>query len=195
MTINTSDLTTQVIDGTGAFDALMHTVKLHLQEEFDSSRISNSDYTAAYIQLMGTAMQVAVQYAISKPSEEAKVAEMNATLPFVIANAESTANKSGQELQLLWEKTMTERANTQESILSGYGSTITMPVLGVVGKQKSLYTNQADGYLKDHKVKVAKLYSDVAAVQLSSNDVYTTQGNGLADVNIATAMGNLLGSM
>lgn len=195
MPINTADLTTQVIDGTGAFDALMHTVKLHLQEEFDSSRISGSDYTTAYIQLMGTAMQVAVQYAISKPSEEAKVAEMNATLPYVISNAQATSNKSAQELQLLWEKTMTERANTQEMIFGSMDSTTGIPVLGVVGKQKALYQNQADGYLKDHKVKVAKLYADVAAVQLSSNDVYSTAGNGLADTNIATAMSNLLGSM
>lgn len=240
MTINTADLTTQVIDGTGVFDALMHTVKLHLQEEFDSSRISGSDYTTAYIQLMGTAMQVAVQYAVSKPESDAKIAEMVATLPHIIANAESTALKTEQEIQLLWEQTMTERANTQDTIFSNYGSTTSIPVaglvdkqktvyqnqvdkgeqelqllwektmterantqdtiigsygasngipvLGVIGKQKALYQNQADGYIKDAKVKAAKLFADAAMLQLNTNDTYNTSTNGFSDTNINAVM-------
>ena len=188
MAINTADLTTQVIDGTGTFDALMHTVKVHLQEEFDASRISGSDYTTAYIQLMGTAMQVAVQYAVSKPESDAKVAEMVATLPHTITRAQADADKSNQELQLLWEKTMTERANTQEMIFGGYGSTNGIPVAGVVGKQKTLYQNQADGYIKDAKVKAAKLFADAAMVQLNINDTYNTSTNGFSDTNINAVM-------
>ena len=194
MTINTADLTTQVIDGTGVFDALMHTVKLHLQEEFDASRISGSDYTTAYIQLMGTAMQVAVQYAVSKPESDAKVAEMVATLPHTISRSQADANKSKQELQLLWEKTMTERANTQEMILAGYREdgayvpTDAITVLGVVGKQKALYQNQADGYIKDAKVKAAKLFADAAMLQLNTNDTYNTSTNGFSDTNINAVM-------
>lgn len=188
MAINTADLTTQVIDGTGVFDALMHTVKLHLQEEFDASRISGSDYTSAYIQLMGTAMQVAVQYAVSKPESDAKVAEMVATLPHTITRAQADADKSNQELQLLWEKTMTERANTQEAIFGSYGSTTSIPVSGVIGKQKALYQNQADGYIKDAKVKAAKLFADAAMLQLNINDTYNTSTNGFSDTNINAVM-------
>ena len=190
MAINTADLTTQVIDGTGTFDALMHTVKLHLQEEFDASRISGSDYTTAYIQLMGTAMQVAVQYAVSKPESDAKVAEMVATLPYTISRSQADANKSKQELQLLWEKTMTERANTQETIFdsSNLATAQGIVVGGVVGKQKTLYQNQADGYIKDAKVKAAKLFADAAMLQLNTNDTYNTSTNGFSDTNINAVM-------
>ena len=33
------ELTTVALDGTGVFDKLMQTVKLHLQDEYDSNRI------------------------------------------------------------------------------------------------------------------------------------------------------------
>ncbi len=202
MTINTADLTTESVAlGTGVFDVLMRTVKAHLKEEFDSNRIKGNDYAQAYVTLMATAMQVSIQYAVSKPESDAKILDMETMRPSILATSVANQAKTEQEVQLLWEKTMTERANTQEMILGGYkadGNYLpadAIPVLGVIGKQKTLYTNQAEGYTKDHKVKVAKLYADIAAVQLSSNDVYSTAGNGLQDVNIHAVMSDLKNSM
>lgn len=191
--INTSDLTTLSLEGTGAFDVLMRAVELHLQNEYTSNRITGNDYATAYIQLMAAAMQVAASYAVSKPTEEAKVAEMTATLPYTLQLAESSVSKSDQESSLLFAKVQTEKANVCDQVQCEItGSAV--PVLGVIGKQKTLYQNQAEGFVHDHLTKVAKIYADVAAVQLSSNDVYSTAGTGLEDVNIRTVLDRLKNS-
>ena len=114
--INTSDLTTLSLEGTGAFDVLMRAVELHLQNEYTSNRITGNDYATAYIQLMAAAMQVAASYAVSKPTEEAKVAEMTATLPYTLQLAESSVSKSDQESSLLFAKVQTEKANVCDQV-------------------------------------------------------------------------------
>lgn len=193
--INTADYTTEdIATGTGIFDVLMRTVKLHLMEEFNSNRIKGNDYASAYVSLVGQVLQIAAQYAVAKPESDAKIVDMellrDSNLAINIANKE----KSEQEVALLFAKVQTEKANVCEQVqCSITGAAV--PVLGVIGKQKTLYQNQAEGYIKDHTAKVAKIFADMAAVQISSKDAYSNGYNGLSDGQIAIAMGKLQNSV
>lgn len=60
------DLTTGVVDGSGAFDALMQGFKVHLKEEYQANRISGAEYTKAFIALTGNAMAGAVQFLLGR---------------------------------------------------------------------------------------------------------------------------------
>lgn len=60
------DLTTAVIDGPGAFDTLMRGFKAHLQEEWNSGRITGDDYTKAYISLTEAAMSQGLAFVMGK---------------------------------------------------------------------------------------------------------------------------------
>ena len=60
------DITDGLIDGPGAFDALMKGFKAHLQLEWDSGRITGDDYTKAYIALTESAMSSAIAFILGK---------------------------------------------------------------------------------------------------------------------------------
>ena len=46
--LTVEQLTTRVPGGTGVFDALMDTYRLHLREEMEKGRITGAEYTKAY---------------------------------------------------------------------------------------------------------------------------------------------------
>ena len=164
MAINTADLTEVSLTGEGILDVTMRTIELHLKREFDEGRIRGNDYAQTYTQLMAAALQSSTSYAMQKPL------------------LEEQAKKGAEETALMLQKVITERAQTEN--LGDVDS--------VIGKQKTLYTEQAAGYIADRKHKAAKLFSDIAAVQLNINENYDTGTNGFDDANIKRAADNLL---
>lgn len=64
--VSLEDLTTQVIGGTGAFDALMSAMQAHLKEEYKSNRLIGAEYTKAYIALVANAMASATQFLLGR---------------------------------------------------------------------------------------------------------------------------------
>lgn len=61
------DLLTECkIDGAGAFDKVMTSLKLHLQSEYEAQRITGAEYAKVYVAMMQYALQYAVQYLLGK---------------------------------------------------------------------------------------------------------------------------------
>lgn len=70
--------------------------------------------------------------------------------------------KIGSEVSLLNQKTVTEQAQV---------SSLGIDTDSIIGRQKELYKNQAQGYIRDAEQKAAKLMSDVATVQYTKDEV------------------------
>jgi hypothetical protein len=68
------DLTHASVDGNGAFDVLMRSVKAHIQQEWDANRIKGNEYSALYLGALQSAMQFAMQYVLSEAKTNAEVA-------------------------------------------------------------------------------------------------------------------------
>lgn len=66
------------------------------------------------------------------------------------------------------QKLITEKAQTMDTV---NGTAIT----GLVGKERSLKQNQADSFLRNAEIQVAKLYSDTFAV------MYSTEAEGMSN--------------
>ena len=64
--LSVSDLTQEKVGGTGAFDALMTSVKAHLREEYEKGRITGAEYTKAYAELVTASMSHATQFLLGK---------------------------------------------------------------------------------------------------------------------------------
>ncbi len=109
------ELTTIAIDGTGAFDVLMQTVKLHLQEEYDSNRIVGKEYATVYLNAMTAVMQQAVAYLVS----EKQVDELEA------------------QTELIQQQTVTELAKTSDTIPDDLGYNSSTSVLGMLEAEKT----------------------------------------------------------
>lgn len=71
--------------------------------------------------------------------------------------------KTDAEVGLLEQKRITEQAQTSDSVNG-------TPVTGYIGKQKSLYDAQIQGFVDDAKAKRAKIGADIYAVMRSTND-------------------------
>lgn len=64
--LTVEQLTTREPGGSGVFDALMDTYRIHLLEEMDKGRITGSEYTKAYIALSESAMNQAAAFLLGK---------------------------------------------------------------------------------------------------------------------------------
>lgn len=62
--VSIADVTTGALDGTGAFDVLMQSAKLHLAQEFTAGRITGDKYAEAYIAMTNQSMAQAIQFAL-----------------------------------------------------------------------------------------------------------------------------------
>jgi hypothetical protein len=60
------DVTQRVVGGTGMFDGLMKALDAHLNEQYDKSRLTGSEYASAYVQLTQAALANAVQFVLQK---------------------------------------------------------------------------------------------------------------------------------
>lgn len=65
-TLNIAELTTASLTGTGVFDVLLQTLRLHLDREFTSGRITGTAYATVYSQALTAVLQQSVGFCLSK---------------------------------------------------------------------------------------------------------------------------------
>ena len=98
-----------------------------------------------------------------------------------------------RQINLVTEQRESERAKTLDTRVDG-----TTVIKGSVGKQKDLYTQQIDSFVKDAQYKVAKLYSDTWTVQKTLDDALTAPSqftnNEINEVLTRIRTNNNLGS-
>lgn len=90
-------LTTERVDGTGVFDVLMRATKAHLMEEYKEQRITGNEYATVYLGALTAVLQTSTQFLLN----EQQVRKINA------------------EIGLIRQQTVTELANTDDSIPAG----------------------------------------------------------------------------
>lgn len=149
--IDTVDLTTGVVGGTGVFDKLMVSLKAHLQEEFIAGRIIGGEYTKAYIALVQVAVPNAVQFLLNRDQTywAAVTAQKN------VASTQYTLdNILPAQLTLIKEQGEVQRAQTLDT------RSDTTPVAGSVKSQKDLYAQQVVSYQRSSEVNAAKIFID-----------------------------------
>ena len=107
------------------------------------------------------AQLVASQYEANNKKAEYALTKMklaNESAQYCIAQF-TLNNMMPQQLVLLREQTEAQRANTSDTRTDG------ALVLGSVGKQKELYSQQITSYKRDSETKVAKLFTDAWITQ------------------------------
>lgn len=196
MEIKVEDITTKSIDGTGAFDALMVAVNAQLQSQFDAGRIRGAEYAQVYLGSMQNAMQMAIQFVlgVQEADWKARLLEKqvlltaekyeNAKLEGEVLgatvcklNAEfdllgATKLKTQEEIALLAQKVVTEKAQTQS---------LGIDPDSVVGKQKTLYQAQADGYKRDAEQKAATLMVGSWNTRRMTDEAVSANADNLLD--------------
>lgn len=183
--INTTDLTTGSVTGAGVFDQLMRSVKAHLKEEFDSSRISGSDYATVYLGSLQSVLEQSANFLLQRQISDHQ-AELLAQQTLNASDQNSTilsqTGKSDAEIALLAQKLLTEKAQILD-VVDGNS------VAGLIGKQNTLYGRQSDGFLRDAEQKLLKTMVDTWTIRRSTDEgTVADASNGLHDANILAAV-------
>ncbi len=109
-----SDLTEEALAGEGTFDTLMRTVKLHLEEEFDSNRIVGKEYATVYLGAMTAVLAQSVAYLTSA----SQIDQINAGIA------------------LIRQQVVTELAKTDDVIPTDLAFNSSTSVLGMMEQEK-----------------------------------------------------------
>lgn len=140
--LTNADLTTGVVGGTGVFDVIMSSLKAHLKEEYNSSRISGAEYTKAYIGVVTAALGTSVQFLLGRDQaywqalllqQQAKTAEIEAVKSrveleiarFNLVKAQFDAATTEASYGLIKLKLATEDATYGNLVKQGEGLTFT----------------------------------------------------------------------
>lgn len=191
------DLTTGSVGGEGVFDKLMVSLVAHLKVEYEANRISGAEYTKAYTAIVSAALGAAQQFLIgadqaywSDLTAEAQIANL-----VLQGNGLTITNTTILPAQ---EKLLIEQMEVQRSQTMNTRSDNVTTVVGAVGKQKDLYTQQIDSYQRDAETKVAKIFSDAWITQKTIDEGLLAPAQfsnaNLDEVLIAIRAANALGS-
>lgn len=162
--LNNAALTTGTVGGDGTFDVVMGSISAHLKAEYDKNRITGAEYTQAYIALTQAALQASVQFLLGRDqafwmAQKAQVDAIKARVDLEIARLQYGYLVPAQ-IALLQEQMEAARAQTLNTRSDGVTT-----VVGVLGKQKDLYTQQITSYQRDAETKVAKIFADAWIAQ------------------------------
>lgn len=89
--------------------------------------------------------------------------------------------KTNKEVEVLEQRKATEAAQTSDTVNG-------LAVTGLLGKQKSLYQAQTDGFARDAEQKLAKTFLDVWSVQRTTDEGFTVAGTGLTNTEIGAVV-------
>lgn len=117
-----------------------------------TARVTLATTKAQYVLAKFQALASKSEYALTK----LKLSTESETYCAALFNVEYTLP---QQLKLLVEQTEAQRAQTLDTRTDG------TTVVGSIGKQKDLYTQQITSYKRDSELKAAKLYSDAWITQ------------------------------
>lgn len=178
--VTTEDVTKREYGGTGSFDAFMESFHKHLKIEFDAGRITGAEYATTWTQLAGLAMQHAVSFTLQKDKVSLDLINTqiqaitgliglaSARVQLAIAQGQVHINRANYCLTKL--KLATEDAsyaygieNMEAARAQTADTRLTdgKVVLGSVGKQKELISEQIVSFRRNAEVKVAELYTNM----------------------------------
>lgn len=217
-----TDLTTGAFNGTGVVDKLIQAVHSYIDHEFKEGRLKGPEYAQVCLGSIESAMQTGVTFLLQQrkamleaqlveaqirlankqieiaqaelaikqaelPKVEAEVRVLNAQECKLKAEFDLTKEqtlKAAQETALLAQKVVTERAQTQS---------IGVDLDSVIGRQKALYTAQANGFKRDAEQKAAKTLIDTWNVRRTTDEgTQANTTNRLDDATIGAVVTKLI---
>lgn len=179
-TIPNSDLTTGIVNGTGAFDVLMKAALAHVELEYQQGRIKGAEYAQVYLGALTAVMQNATQFITAQLNADKSAQLIDAQISKTAkeeALIDAQILKITAEIAVLDQRKLTEEAQIKDTV---DGATVS----GVLGKQKSLYAAQTDGFTRDAEQKLTKMMIDAWAVQRTTDEAISPAGAGITDSEI-----------
>lgn len=106
-----ANLTRESLAGVGVFDTLMRTVKLHLQDEYDSQRITGHEYATVYLGALNAVLQTSAQFLVNVT----QAAHVDAQIIAMQAQTANDNSRTANEIAKTAAEILALEANTDNS--------------------------------------------------------------------------------
>ena len=181
--VTLAKLTSASVDGVGAFDVLMRSVKAQIDSEYQAGRIKGSEYSTVYLGALQAVLTTSFQFVLTQEKANLEID----TLKLGLTNLQKEIDLKDQqllrttkEIEILEQKRLTELAQTNG---------IDVDADSVIGRQKALYAAQALGFAQDAKHKVAQLLISTWNIRRTTSETEeATFINRLEDRSIGAAI-------
>lgn len=186
--VKLSELTTEKMDGTGVFDAMMRSFNLHIESQFKANRIVGADYAKVYLGGVDTIMNKALEFVLSKQEIDLKAQLLAQQI--ILAQAE--VDKAKAQIDLVKQQTLNAIAEGALLVLNKDkvaaeirhldGQTANLPKQGLIldvqklqiEAQRNLVVQQTANGVLEGKVLVAQECKLRAEYDLTLGNVIKT---------------------
>lgn len=186
-TITLDKLTSASTAGVGVFDVLMRSVKAQLDAEYQANRIKGSEYATVYLGSLQAVLQTSLQMVLAqeKTNLEIQVLEKEVLLreQQVILQTQQVV-RTNKEIEVLEQKRLTELAQVESTGVDADS---------IIGRQKTLYLAQSDGFKRDAEHKATQLLLNTWNIRRTTDELTPSNGeNKLHDVFLGVSVEKLL---
>lgn len=192
--VTIANLTGASVSGSGIFDVLMRSVKAHLEQEYTQNRIRGVEYSTVYLGSLEATMRTAMEFLVQHQKVDLELQLLQKQIDIAVATecklrAEYDLiilqkDRTVAETTLITQKNQTEKAQTMA---------LGVDEDSVVGRQKTLYVAQTNGFTRDAEQKVAKIMVDTWNVRRTTDEATVADGtNLLNDATIGRAITKML---
>ena len=196
------------IQGTGSFDTIMSAYMKHLEREFVEKRIQGADYANAYTQLLGQAMEQAINFELNREKSRwegilSQVQAITAVVNLYKAKVELAIAQG----QALTTKAQYANAVAQLGILDAqYGNALAQKDhivaqtnkvredITLTVKQEAMVAQQTTSFKRRDEYNAVKLQADAFTIQ-KSIDEGTVAPNVFQSAQINTNMSKHLANV
>lgn len=155
VTLDITKLTECTLEGSGVLDKLLHTARVHLQDEFQQGRITGKEYSNAYIAIYDRMVQSAIAYALAAEKAPYEIAQLEAQTTLIEEQRKQVEEETRYRLPAEIQQIQAQTALTtqQKSNLKADG--LNIPKQGELIDAQVIATLR-EGDLKEKQVLLAE---------------------------------------
>ena len=179
VTLDITKLTECTLEGSGVLDKLLHTARVHLQDEFQQGRITGKEYSNAYIAIYDRMVQSAIAYTLAAEKAPYEIAQLEAQTALTEEQRKQVEEETRyrlpaeiQQIQAQTSLTTQQKVNlTAEALnIPKQGELIDAQVIATLRegdlKEKQILLAEKDVLLRDKEISIKEQQLLLAAEEL-----------------------------
>ena len=179
VTLDITKLTECTLQGSGVLDKLLHTARVHLQDEFQQGRITGKEYSNAYIAIYDRMVQSAIAYTLAAEKAPYEIAQLESQTALIEEQRkqveEETRYRLPAEIQQIQAQTtlITQQKTNLEAEglnIPKQGELIDAQVIATLRegelREKQILLAEKDLILRDKEIAIREQQLILAAEEL-----------------------------
>ena len=165
--LDITKLTECTLDGSGVLDKLLHTARVHLQDEFQQGRITGKEYSNAYIAIYDRMVQSAIAYTLAAEKAPYEIAQLEAQTALTEEQRKQAEDETRyrlpaeiQQIQAQTSLTIQQKSNLEADGLNipKQGKLLDAQVIATLRegdlKEKQILLAEKDVLLRDKELSI-----------------------------------------